>query len=273
MAVDPSDPSGTRLVSAGFDNKVRLWNVGLGQELRGFSGHSDQLRDVAFSGDGALLATAAADGTAMLWRIDGDDRPITTVSHKELGKPTQIQKVAFDPDGNQWVTAGLDGTIRSWDFQGQELGRITVPKRAGVFSMALDRDGRTIAVVTADSSLYLWPMAAITRSQDIPPRACARVKPPSCAAISFSPDGRTLAVACADNTVRLFDAASCKETKSINVHLDFVNDAVFSPDGKDLATGSRDRRFQVSPLNVEDLLALARRKLDKGATDEDRPHD
>jgi WD40 repeat protein len=258
------DPRGPRLVSVGFDNTVRLWDVGLGQELRGFSGHRDQLRDVAFSGDGALLATAAADGTAMLWRIAGADRPIATVSHNEPQKPTQVHTVTFHPDGNRWVTAGLDGTIRSWDFQGQELGRITVPKRAGVLSMALDRDGGTIAAVTANSRLYLWPIAAMTPSQDIPPKEpkeCERVKPPPCAAVAFSPDGRTLAVACHDNTVRLFDAASCKETKSINVHLDFVNDAVFSPDGKYLASASRDRRFQVSPLSVEDLLALARRKL------------
>ena len=45
------------------------------------------------------------------------------------------------------------------------------------------------------------------------------------------------------------------------MHLEFVNDAVLSPDGKYLATGSRDRHFQVSPLSVEDLLALARREL------------
>lgn len=49
------DPSGTRLASAGLDNRVRLWDIGLGRELRGFSGHRDQLRDVAFSGDGVLL--------------------------------------------------------------------------------------------------------------------------------------------------------------------------------------------------------------------------
>jgi WD40 repeat protein len=266
------NPDGTRLASAGFDNKVRLWDLDSGQVLHSFSGHRDQLRDVAFSDDGKRLATAAADGTAMLWHIEGDDPPIT-VSHNEPKKPTQILTVTFHPDGKRWVTAGRDGTIRSWDFEGQELGRITVPKRAGVLSMALDYNAGTIAAVTANSKLYLWPMAAIMHSQDIPPRECTRDKPPSCDAVSFSPDGHTLAVACHDNTVRLFDAASCKEMKSINVHLDFVNDVAFSPDGKYLATASRDRRFQVSPLSVEDLLALARRKLDKGATDEDRPHD
>jgi WD40 repeat protein len=56
------------------------------------------------------------------------------------------------------------------------------------------------------------------------------------------------------------------------VHRDAVLGADFSPDGRTLATCSRDGSVQVSPLAYDELLALARRRLEALSADEPTDH-
>jgi WD40 repeat protein len=48
---------------------VRLWRVSDGALQQSLTGHSDDARSVAFSPEGAWLATGSEDRTAMLWSL------------------------------------------------------------------------------------------------------------------------------------------------------------------------------------------------------------
>jgi WD40 repeat protein len=245
---------GTLLATADYDSEARLWDLASGKEVRRFVGHRDQLRDVAFDASGTLLATASADGTARLWGIDGGVEPAASVSHAG----GQVFSVIFDPRGDAFVTAGEDGFIRRWDFTGNPLGRIAGPQGAKILSAAISPDGRTIAATTGRKVL-LWPASAFGDGRA--PRVCSPLdreeRPPLCGSVSFSADGNLLAVACTDATTRLYDVPTCAEIKQITVHTDAVQQAIFSPNGRMIATASRDRKFNVSPLDVDELIGLA----------------
>jgi WD40 repeat protein len=74
------------------------------------AGHSLPTRSVAFSPDGRLLATAAADGTAGLWSLT-DGRELRRLD----GRADTLRNVAFSPDGTMLAATGNDGDIRLWD--------------------------------------------------------------------------------------------------------------------------------------------------------------
>lgn len=60
-----------RLLAAADANRVKLWDVSARRELAGFEGHRGIVTSVAFGPDGTALVSAAEDGTALIWDLDG----------------------------------------------------------------------------------------------------------------------------------------------------------------------------------------------------------
>ncbi|WP_280234896.1 WD40 repeat domain-containing serine/threonine protein kinase [Nocardia cyriacigeorgica] len=107
-------PDGTTLVSG--DSTVRFWNVERHIELP--SGNLIEpiaaagVESVAASPDGALFASAHADGTVRLWDArtrKSLEQPLTVSSGRALS-------VAFSPDGTLLAAGAEDNTIRLWEL-------------------------------------------------------------------------------------------------------------------------------------------------------------
>jgi hypothetical protein len=108
------------------------------------------------------------------------------------------------------------------------------------------------------SMIHLWPLF-----EDAPGKPAGRVGPPCVlaqglpslldawsspkwsGAWSFAPDGRTLAISSTRGIVRLLETASGKERGRFAGHSENVEALSFCPDGRRLASGSRDTTLLV----------------------------
>ncbi len=95
--------------------EIILWDVSdpqtpkvLGGPL---TGHSDDVRSVAFSPDGEMLASGSRDGTIILWDVSDPRSPIPLGAPLE-GHHTDVD-VAFSPDSK--TLASGNGKILLWD--------------------------------------------------------------------------------------------------------------------------------------------------------------
>ena len=74
---------------------------------------------VAFSPDGETLASAHADNTVRLWKVETRELKRTLVSHRFA-----VRSVAFSPDGQTLASGGMDGRVLLWETRHGETQTI-----------------------------------------------------------------------------------------------------------------------------------------------------
>lgn len=134
-------------------HKARLFTVGSWKVRAVLAGHKGPIRQLAFSPDGKLLATASDDRSVRLWNVaDGKELAV-------LGPPymrNKIRCLAFSPDGSRLATGG-EQWVTVWKLQPQPgMPSVAHKSQSNVFSIAFSPDGKLLAFGCADGTIKLW---------------------------------------------------------------------------------------------------------------------
>jgi WD40 repeat protein len=102
-------PDASLVATGGRDNRIRIWDRRSGEIVRVLTGHSDYVRSLAWSSDGATLASGDYAGQVRLWDVPTGESRILA------GHRGEVVKLLFGAGGNSLVSASRDGTVRIWD--------------------------------------------------------------------------------------------------------------------------------------------------------------
>src|SRR5262249_54848857 len=120
--------------------------VATGAGLGTLRGHSGYVFALAYSPDGALLASGGIDHTVRVWKVAGG-----ALLHELRGHDQLVQKIVFSPDGSRLASVSWDGVLHVWDAgTGQKL---FTQRGLGVAvnspDVVFDPNGRWLAAPTA----------------------------------------------------------------------------------------------------------------------------
>lgn len=120
-------PDGRSLVSASYDDPIKVWNVAT-FELRNPPIHKGRVGSVAFNPDGGHLATAGVtrDSAVRLWEV-GTGRLVKTfeVGQAEPGEARRLWHVSFSPDGSRLAVAGAAAVYVLDEQSGRQIFALT----------------------------------------------------------------------------------------------------------------------------------------------------
>jgi cytochrome c len=174
---------GDRLVSAGDDNDLILWNSTDGTSSR-LEGHTAKVMELAVSPDQSLIASASWDTRIGLWPTGGGE-PVFLEGHT-----AGVNAVAFSRDGTQLYSASVDGSIKLWDLETRSEKRVIDRNGFGINVIGLGGGGDReswIAYGTQDGTTRIVDIETGERLHDF-----AFERRPILA-LSLSPDGSKLA--------------------------------------------------------------------------------
>ncbi|GAB3847193.1 Hsp70 family protein [Dactylosporangium cerinum] len=233
-------PDSETIATAGTDHTIRLWNATTGQPVTTLTGHMASVFGLVYSPDGRSIVSVGGDAM----------RAWNAATGEQIGPydadTSGIARIAFSPDGSLLATANIfENGIRLWNPTTRKQVReiVTEParERALVYhnTFAFKGDSTTIATGgVEDGPIQFWSVSTGTKSAET-----AKVDG-SVDAVRYTPDGANLVAVSNDYphvTVTVHNVPGGELKTRLQVGDAYKTGSyVFSPDGRLIATTSRD---------------------------------
>ena len=276
-------PHGDYALSGFGSNTIRVWDAQSGEEISWLEGHRGPVYSLSFSPDGRLAMSASRDKTIRVWAMetcrevscfsDGGFAPAQAgfsadSNHIVASGPGQVRIWRIDPEAIvfrfNYRGEGTFSVFLSPDSRNvcwlEPQGRVALVDIAGAAqarylgdqqrTFCFSTDGRFVATGDSENRVRLWDTATCQVVKEFPGhRYCVNC-------VAFSPDGTRIASASDDETVRLWDVDrgqafrvfaghQSSVWRKLSAKYGDVTVVAFSPDGRHVASGSRDTTVQV----------------------------
>jgi len=226
------------LLSAGMDNKIKIWDVYHDRQcLRTMMGHGKAVRDITFSNDGRRFLSASYDKTVKLW----DTETGKCISSFTTGKIPYTVKFNPDEDKQHIFLAGCaDKKIVQFDINTGEVTQEYDQHLGAINTITFVDDNRRFISTSDDKTLRAWEF-------DIPVviKYVAEPDMHSMPAVALHPNKKWLACTSLDNQIVVFGARdrfrqNRKKRFAGHMVAGYACQPGFSPDGRFISSGDAD---------------------------------
>ena len=151
-------PQGDRLISASWDQTLRVWDIPGGHFSATLEGHSASVYSVAMFRNGTRTISSSKDGTLRIWDLTVNIPSDSTFKHKAGVDALAVR-------GKTAVSGSRDRVICVWDlFSGRDLHYWEAhegkePHEGWIQAVAIDPSGVQVHSAGSDRFLRTWNLA------------------------------------------------------------------------------------------------------------------
>ena len=192
---------------------IRVFDASKGTLLREWKGHAGPVRDLAFSPDGAIVASAGQDHTAKLSAWLDAARP-DVLPRNLIGHLDAVTSVAFSPDGSKIATGSRDQTAKVWSRRPRESEQFSLPRQPSALAkVQFNLDGTRLLSAGEDGAVRLWNAGAEEDAQTVrlEPSPAAPLRNPMVPPLTAWPSlvvagtsGKTIVTSTSDGAFRVW---------------------------------------------------------------------
>ena len=219
--------------------EVVLWDLPARQERRSLRGHTGTINTVAFSPDGATLATGSYDETIRLWDVATGTHRATLTGHR-FG----VHSVHFSPQPGLLASGGTDGTVKLWDLATHKERRALKGGKGGwVNCVTFSPNGATLATAhglpASRGEARVWDVETGQLLLRLPASQFS-----GASAVAYSRDGTHLAATLTSfpwlgSEMRLWDLSAGKAARTLPEPDGSVQALAFRDAGRHIVTASK----------------------------------
>jgi hypothetical protein len=200
---------------------------------RSIKAHDGEVTGVDLSPDAKLIVSGGSDGRIGIWNV-ADGSKLHT-----LGEYQEVTAVAFSPNEAKVAAAAINqmrkDVLQVWDYEKAKAGAEIKGHSQRINIVAFSPNGKTIASGSNDNTLRMWYAG---NGRDIQTYEDAKS---DFLALGWSPDNNHLAGGLSwAGDILVWNTSWDKVEQSLAGHNDWVKAVLYSPDGRNIISGSRD---------------------------------
>lgn len=216
------DPSGQLLASVGESTVLIIWAATTGERVRELTA-PDNMLSVAFSTDENLIAAGTKEGTMIVWEV-----PSARIVWQSKVYDGEVHFVGFNADSTRLISGGIE--VR----QPTSTESAITAESPSIDELSLDRN---FVIKTWDTSQW---------------KCTQQISSPYLGGWnrgSVSLKSRYVAARLGRNECAIWDYETGEQIHLLQGHYDVIFCTSFSPDGRHLATCSRDGSIRMWDTN------------------------